>query len=182
MSNQYRSYNRAAAPQRGYVRQGRPNVSVRTPQAYVSGSAARQVSVRTQRQMIAAEQERIREQELVAAAARRNRERAARMNPALITFMAVILFLTSFILIRYISLQSRVTESVKEISALEKTYASLKESNDEMENEINARINLDDIKFKAITELGMTYADQNQIITYAGETGDYVQQVREIGN
>ena len=178
MSNQYRSYNRAAAPQRGYVRQGRPNVSVRTPQAYVSGSAARQVSVRTQRQMIAAEQERIREQELVAAAARRNRERAARMNPALITFMAVILFLTSFILIRYISLQSRVTESVKEISALEKTYASLKESNDEM----NARINLDDIKFKAITELGMTYADQNQIITYAGETGDYVQQVREIGN
>lgn len=151
-------------------------------QNYVSGTAARKTSARAQQEARQRAERQLREQEQARAAAIRNRERAARMNPAMILFLAGIIAIMSVILIQYISLQARVTESMKEIASLESTYATLKESNDEMLNEINAGINLDDIKFRAITELGMTYADQGQIVTYAGETGDYVQQVREIGN
>lgn len=102
------------------------------------------------------------------------------MNPAMIAFLVGVMCLMSFFLIEYISLQSEVTGTVGEIAQLETQLASLKSDNDETLNEINSGINLDDIKYRAITQLGMTYAQEDQIVTYDGESGDYVRQVSEL--
>ncbi len=103
------------------------------------------------------------------------------MNPALIAFMAVIVFAMAVVLIQYIGLQSEVTASVQEIARLESSLSDLKSNNDELETQINSGVNLDDIKYKAITKLGMTYAQEDQIVNYDGGSGDYVRQVTQLG-
>lgn len=82
---------------------------------------------------------------------------------------------------QYVALQSKVTTAVKEIASLESELATLKSDNSEKQVEINSSISLDDIKYRAIAELGMTYAQEDQIVTYDGESGDYVRQVTKIG-
>ena len=156
---------------------------------YVYGSAARnyqsqaqwehEQAERIRRRRNEAEQRRI---ERNRAAVLKNRARVRLMSPALIMFMVTIIGVMCFFLIQYISLQASVTEAVQEIATLESRYTKLKQSNDEAYNQINASINLDDIKFKAITQLGMTYANEDQVIVYQGSDGDYVHQVMEVGN
>lgn len=109
-----------------------------------------------------------------------NRARRTFMNPALIAFMVGIMCFMSAFLIEYVSLQSEVTGTINEIAQLETQLASLKSDNDETLNEINSSINLDDIKYRAIAELGMTYATEDQIVNYDGGSGDYVRQVSEL--
>ena len=102
-----------------------------------------------------------------------NRSRAKHknlMNPALIVFMVGVMC------------QSEVTGTVTEIAKLETQLSSLKSDNDETLNEIDSSINLDDIKYRAIAQLGMTYAKEDQIVTYDGGSGDYVRQVSELKN
>lgn len=114
-----------------------------------------------------------------------NRSRARHknlMNPALIVFMVGVMCLMAFFLIEYIRLQSEVTGTVTEIAKLETQLSSLKSDNDETLNEIDSSINLDDIKYRAIAQLGMTYAKEDQIVTYDGGSGDYVRQVSELKN
>lgn len=103
------------------------------------------------------------------------------MNPALIAFMTAIVAAMSVVLIQYIGLQSEVTASVQEIARLESSLSDLKSNNDELETQINSSVNLDDIKYKAITKLGMTYAQEDQIVNYDGGSGDYVRQVTQLG-
>ena len=104
------------------------------------------------------------------------------MNPALIVFMVGVMCLMAFFLIEYIRLQSEVTGTVTEIAKLETQLSSLKSDNDETLNEIDSSINLVDIKYRAIAQLGMTYAKEDQIVTYDGGSGDYVRQVSELKN
>jgi cell division protein FtsL len=103
------------------------------------------------------------------------------MDPALIGFMIAVVFAVSFFLIQYIGLQSDVTAAVKEIAQMESSLSDLKSNNDELENQINSSVNLDDIKYRAITKLGMTYAEEDQIVNYDGGSGDYVRQVTQLG-
>ena len=80
----------------------------------------------------------------------------------------------------YISLQSRVTASMKNIAQLEKQLNSLKQHNDENYNRANGRMSLDEIKEAAIG-FGMTYADDGQIVKYTDDGGDdYVRQLAPI--
>ena len=81
----------------------------------------------------------------------------------------------------YISLQSRVTTSMKNISKLESQLNQLKQDNDEAHNRANGSVNLDEIKKIAIQQYGMTYASEGQIVTYSDGGGeDYVRQLAPI--
>ncbi len=95
--------------------------------------------------------------------------------------LSVALVLTGLILTWYITMQSEITSSVKNIASLESQYNELKSSNDEAYNQANSSLDLDEIKRIAIQEYGMQYADQGQIVTYSDEGGnDYVHQSSEI--
>lgn len=81
----------------------------------------------------------------------------------------------------YISLQSQITNSVKNIATLESQLNTLKQENDEAYNRANGNVDLDEVKRVAIQEYGMTYATEGQIVTYSdGGGNDYVRQVAPI--
>ena len=88
--------------------------------------------------------------------------------------------MAGFVLIGYIRLQSEITSSVKRISSMESALNSLKVANDEEYSRIESSVDLDEIRRIAITELGMTYPDESQIVTVPDEGSDYVRQLADI--
>lgn len=111
---------------------------------------------------------------------RKNREKAGHMNPAYVLFLCLALFATGVILVNYISLQSDITNSVKQISRLESELNELKLANDEEYIRVTSSIDLEEIRRIAIQELGMQYAQEGQIISFDGESSDYVKQMADI--
>ncbi|MBO5564196.1 MAG: cell division protein FtsL [Lachnospiraceae bacterium] len=105
---------------------------------------------------------------------RKNRARQAHMNPGYVLFMIIAMTVMATILISYISLQSKITSSVRNISSLESQLSTLRAANDEKFNQINSSYNLEEIKDVAITELGMKLPEKDQIIPYTNAETDYV--------
>ena len=97
-------------------------------------------------------------------------------NVAYVLFLTVAFAVTSVMLIGYIRLESSITQSVKQVAALQSQLNNLKTENDEMKNRIDSSINLEEIRRIAITELGMTYAGQGQIVEIPDDGSDYVRQ------
>ncbi len=111
---------------------------------------------------------------------RRNRDRAKNMNAGYVLFLWAALVATGIILVYYIGLQSDITNSVKNISTLERQLNSLKVANEEDYSRISSSVDLEEIRRIAIQELGMQYAQEGQIISFASENSDYVKQMAEI--
>ena len=111
---------------------------------------------------------------------RRNRDRAKNMNAGYVLFLWAALVATGIILVYYIGLQSDITNSVKNISTLERQLNSLKVANEEDYSRISSSVDLEEIRRIAIQELGMQYAQERQIISFASENNDYVKQMAEI--
>lgn len=110
-------------------------------------------------------------------AVRKNRERANHMSAGYVLFLAAALCAAAFILVNYIQLQAELTNLTKSVAAKESELNTLREANDEQYNRIINSINLEEIKRIAIVELGMTYAQEGQIITYINEGDDYMRRV-----
>lgn len=143
----------------------------RRQENYVYGSAARQVDVRRQL-------EEPRKQ--LSHTTRKNRERAKHMNLAYVLFLSAAMVITGFGLISYIRLESGITQSVKQIASLENQVNTLKLENDEALSRIESSVNLEEIRRIAVTELGMVYATEGQIVEIPDEGSDYVRQYAEI--
>ncbi len=77
-------------------------------------------------------------------------------------------------------MQSDITNSIKQISSLESELNDLKLANDEAYNRITGSVDLEEVRRIAIQELGMTYAQEGQIITFKSENNDYVKQISSI--
>ena len=110
-------------------------------------------------------QEREREEELRKRrrAAARNQAKALRMSKSYVVFLTM-----------------AVTARMKKIASLESQVTDLKADNDEAYKRINTAVDLDAIKEKAINELGMFYATQDQIVYYSVDKTDYMNQYNEI--
>ncbi len=80
----------------------------------------------------------------------------------------------------YISVQSRLTSTIKEAQKNESNLEKLKDENDSAENMIATYLDLDHIKDVAMNKLGMVYAKKNQVITYEKTENEYVRQFDEI--
>lgn len=136
--------------------------------AYVGGSAAPQIDVRT-----AIHEEPIKR---VSNTTRKNREKAAHMNLGYVAFLVAALCLTMGVLYGYITLQAGNTAMVEEIAALESQLNSLKLDNDEEYSRIMSTVDMEHVKEVAMGELGMQYAEEGQIIEVEGNGDDYVRQ------
>ncbi len=66
------------------------------------------------------------------------------------------------------------------IAELEVEYHNLKVKNDEEYSRITSSVDLDEVKRIAITELGMKYATEEQIVYYESDESDYVVQLQDI--
>lgn len=111
---------------------------------------------------------------------RKNREKALHMNVGSVLFMAVAMIAAGLILTWYLTLQSDITNSIKNISILESQLNYLRLTNDENYSRITSSVNLEEVRRIAIQELGMRYAEEGQIISFNGEGSDYVRQTGDI--
>ena len=111
---------------------------------------------------------------------RKNRERAKHMSAGYVLLLGAALAACGMILVYYIGLQSDITNSVKNISRLESQLNDLKVANEENYSRISSSVDLEEIRRIAIQELGMQYAQEGQIISFASESSDYVKQMAEI--
>ena len=99
------------------------------------------------------------------------------MNFGYVLFLVAAMCAATFVLIHYIQLQADLTQKTKVVAAKQVELNNLKLANDEEYNRVISSINLEEIKRIAIGELGMTYAQEGQIVTYANEKNDYMRQV-----
>ncbi len=107
---------------------------------------------------------------------RKHIDRDTGMNPGFMIFMTLAMVLTGIVCVQYIRLQSSLTTYVNTISAMERELQSLRAENDDYESRIKGAIGLENIKKRAMDELGMTYASDDQIVIYNSEGTDYVRQ------
>ena len=142
---------------------------------YVDGN-----TVRKRQPEYAPVREEVRAPKRLSNTARKNRDKAANMNPGYVLFLAMAMMVAGYFCIQYLQLQSDITNRVKNIAVLESRYNELKTENDETESRIKGSVGIETIKKQAMVELGMQYAKEDQIITYASEDGDYVRQYIDI--
>ena len=94
--------------------------------------------------------------------------------------MIAVIAIMTVILISYIKLQADVTTTSRQIANLEQQLTQIKAENDAAYNEINDSISLEEVRRRAIQDLGMKYADRDQVVIYSGAEKDSVHQVSSL--
>lgn len=147
---------------------------------YVDGNTVRRVreyeTARPNRQSY--EEIRRRKQERMARkqAARRNKSKALSISSGYVFMLAVAGLVTLFLLMDYLHVQSDITMRMNRIEQLELSLEHTKAENDALQTRINTYVDLEHIKQVATGELGMVYANQNQILLYDKTESEYVNQ------
>ena len=95
-------------------------------------------------------------------------------------FLTVAAAMVLWSCVNFLQLQAESTSRVKNIAALETELEDLKKENDDNYTRIMTSVDLDYIRDVAINELGMVYADEDQVILYDGGTKDYVRQSQDV--
>ncbi len=108
----------------------------------------------------------------------KNREKARFMNFGRVLFLTVSMCLAGVVLYGYLTLQSANTAAASEVAALESQLNSMKLDNDEEYSRIMSSVNMDEIKQRAIEDLGMQYAQEGQVIEVPCAMDDYVRQYK----
>ena len=112
---------------------------------------------------------------------RRERRHAEKSNVQYVNvlymiFLAAASCMVLWSCVNYLQLQAETTSRVKHIASLETELEDLRKENNDNYTRIMTSVDLDHIREVAINELGMVYAEPNQVILYDGGTDDYVRQ------
>ena len=124
------------------------------------------------------ERERERKRERQRIAKRRKKALLALKKQALVFTLAVVVIAGLFAY--YVHLQNNITKSRRNINDLKEQITVLKADNSAMKNRIATSLNLNSIKEKAMSELGMVYADTDQIVYYNMPDDDYMNQIEPV--
>ena len=143
---------------------------------YVYGNTVRQAEVLPKEQPA----RRTRRHTRTSSQVKKNRNRAMSMNPAYVGFLAVAAFCAVFVCMMYLRLQSDIVSRSENITALQQELSDLTEANDTAYNAATDSVNLNDVRSKAMNELGMVYEAQGTVIEYDSPTSDYVKQYSDI--
>lgn len=127
------------------------------------------------------EQKRQREERKRQHHARRTAQARARRRARLrlIPFTASLLVISGFFMVN-VYLQSSISESMRNIATMQSEISDLKAENAATENRIHINANLENVKAKAANELGMVYANNDQIVYYSMDDTDYMDQYDKI--
>ena len=111
---------------------------------------------------------------------RKNRRQALHMNRAYVVFLALSAVLALAACIWYLQIRAELTSRSENIGQMQQELAQLNEENTSRYNSIIDSVNLEDVKNRAINELGMVPAGTDQIVTYQNPVGDYIKQYAQI--
>lgn len=147
---------------------------------YIHDNLARKTSVEEERRQKTLE--RIREQN--AKNAKNNVRAVTRLNYGIDLFSAVVLSLALVCIfyfgLQYLTLNSKIAETNKSVSALSKTYTSMQNRNDEAYRAVEDTVSIENVYVTAVKELGMVYPGENQIVTYNYSEEGYVRQYQKL--
>lgn len=79
-----------------------------------------------------------------------------------------------------LTVSDKITSMNRETDKVFAMVKQVKSENDNKENKIYSQIDLEEIREKALTELGMVYPYRNHVISYKAVSGGYVRQFGEI--
>lgn len=145
-------------------------------QMYVYGNAAPKPEYEPQRRVKEPEQPK----KKVSRQVKQNRKNAMGINKAYVIFLSVAAVLALAVCVNYVQLRAEITSRSKNITALQEEYVALNEENTTKYNSIMDSVNLEEIRDKAMNELGMVYATENQIIEYDNPSDGYIKQYEQI--
>lgn len=111
---------------------------------------------------------------------RRNREKALQMDLPYVIMLTVAVVCTLCLCVNYLHIQSSITAKIHTIEEKEAKLENLKTENDALQTSINTSVDLDHIYKVATEELGMVYANKNQILQYNKTESEYVRQNEDI--
>lgn len=164
----------AALRETDNYRRTAPDSGRRLTNTYIDGNVVRRV------QTVPKQDRREQQKRSASINARRNREKALRMNLPYVVFLTVASIATVFVCINFLKLQAQGITYRTEIANLESRLSTMKLANDNAYEDAVSSVNMDEVKTIAINELGMEYADEGQVITYSSQDGDYIRQYQEI--
>ena len=111
---------------------------------------------------------------------RRNQERALQMDLPYVVVLTIAAVCALYLCVSYLQLQSSITARLNRIETLEQDIETVKADNDALETRINTSVDLDSIYKIATEELGMVYANKNQVRLYNKTESEYVRQYEDI--
>ena len=149
--------------------------SDRNRQSYVDGAAVRKLRAEE-----VPSRERRRRPEEQPRVHRARRQKAQHLSLGYTLFLAAACALTLWVCVGFLQIQADNTARIKNIAALEAQLSELKTENDDEYNRVTTSVDLEEIRDIAINELGMVYADADQVVLYDGEGSDYVKQYADI--
>lgn len=110
----------------------------------------------------------------------RAHRKAKRANRRYTVMLMMSVVLMGAFFVAYVHLQNRITTSMNNISKLEKQIATLKTENAAAKSRISTTANLGRIQKVAMKDLGMVYANSDQIVYYTIDDEDYMSQYEEV--
>ena len=111
---------------------------------------------------------------------KQNRKKAMGINKAYVVFLSVAAILMLVVCVQYVQLRAELTNRSKNITALQEELANLNEANTTKYNAVMDSVNLEEVREKAMDDLGMVYANENQVVEYDNPDGDYIKQYEQI--
>ena len=152
---------------------------------YVAGTAAPALDFgkeAARRQAIAEENERRRIEEEEAKRRHKLHVLACQKRRSRLNMVAMIgaTVLVMVLCVAYINLRAEYNKRMNHVTSLKSQLVNMTETNNIYEKRIEASINLEEIRDKAINELNMVYPSEGQIQYYHIDNTDYMEQYRDI--
>ena len=162
---------------------GRQAQSVRRQsqtQAYVYGNTVRKLEPEHRPQQPSRTPERRERPHVDHSTLRRNQEKALQVDLPLLILLTIAASAMLLICVNFLRLQSEINGRMDDIKRMEQQLEVLKSENDALETTINTSVNLDYVYQVAVGELGMVYADKNQVLLYNKTESEYVRQNEDL--
>ena len=111
---------------------------------------------------------------------RKNRRRALDMSPSYVAFLMVAAVAFMIVCVSYLRLQNDTVRRSENITMLQRELENITEQNTTAYNDVIDSVNLEEIRAKAMDELGMVYASEGRVVEYKSPTKSYVKQYNAI--
>jgi len=102
------------------------------------------------------------------------------MNLPYVIMLTVAAVCVLSICVNYLHVQSSITSRIYNIEKLEREIEQLKAENDALSVRINTGVDLNYVYQVATEELGMVYANRDQVLLYDRTESEYVRQYEDI--
>ncbi len=116
------------------------------------------------------------------AARRKSRARLNASYLAAVSFLSLVSVFCVALCIFYLQKKAVITEQVERNEKLAVTLTTMRSENDALEEDLENRIDWNYVRDVAVNQLGMKYADEDQIVWYNTDGSSFMTQYQDISS